>query len=155
MKIVLSLLIFSCLFANCVNKSFTTEQLSKLSVIRQTQKVIKEEFIHSDTNTIVSSVKTETKIETHQQTTKEKTAFHFHIIVASYAPSEKLKAEKLVQQLKAENHPVSLLFSTKRYRVSIASFATEKEANAALPRYKAITQRKDIWIYKTSSKEEA
>ena len=67
---------------------------------------------------------------------------------------EKLKAEKLVQQLKAENHPVSLLFSTKRYRVSIASFATEKEANAALPRYKAITQRKDIWIYKTSSKEE-
>ena len=147
MKIVLAILFLSCLFSSCKNKSFSTEQLTKLSVIRQTYKVPKKEVVSTDTNVVISPIKS-TKKENNQPSLKERTTPCFHIIVASYATTEKLEAEKLAQKLKAAHHPASLLFSDKRYRVSIASFDSEKEANLNIPKYQEVTKRKDIWIYK-------
>lgn len=147
MKIVLAILFLSCLFSSCKNKSFSTEQLTKLSVTRQAHKAPEKEIISTDTNVITSPIQSIKREET-QPSQKEETTPRFHIIVASYATTEKLEAEKLVQKLKAAHYPASLLFSAQRYRVSIASFNSEKEANLNISKYQEVTKRKDIWIYK-------
>lgn len=72
----------------------------------------------------------------------------YHIIVSSFGTAEKAQAEKLVSELKAQNYPATLLYSSQRYRVSIEGFATESEANAARDKYREITNRQDAWVYK-------
>ena len=72
----------------------------------------------------------------------------YHVIVSSFSVNEKERAEKLVTQLKAKNYPATLLYSSKRYRVSIESFTSENEANTARDKYRTSTDRQDIWIHK-------
>jgi hypothetical protein len=43
-----------------------------------------------------------------------------------------------------------LISSSQRYRVSIESFPTENEANAARDEYRKITDRQDIWVHKVN-----
>lgn len=134
MKKIYLLLLLGLLFANCKDKSISSTDMSQILVVRQAQ-------------TTPATPKKELPTIA-PQIEKQETIHPYHIIVASYAISEKSKAERSVQQLKAENHPATLLFSAKRYRVSIANFATEKESNEALPKYRNITKREDIWIHK-------
>ena len=58
------------------------------------------------------------------------------------------KAEETATRLKRQGHPASVVASTERFRVSIKSFPTEQAANAALDKYREITGREDIWVYK-------
>ena len=70
------------------------------------------------------------------------------MIVSSFGINEKERAEKLVTQLKVKNYPATLLYSSKRYRVSIESFTSESEANTARDEYRISTDRQDIWVHK-------
>ena len=58
--------------------------------------------------------------------------------------------EQLVEKLKAQDYPATLISSSQRYRVSIESFPTENEANAARDEYRKITDRQDIWVHKVN-----
>ena len=61
-----------------------------------------------------------------------------------------LTQEQLVEKLKAQDYPATLISSSQRYRVSIESFPTENEANAARDEYRKITDRQDIWVHKVN-----
>ena len=74
----------------------------------------------------------------------------YHIIVGSFSSAEKKRAEQLVEKLKAQDYPATLISSSQRYRVSIESFPTENEANAARDEYRKITDRQDIWVHKVN-----
>ena len=73
-------------------------------------------------------------------------------IILSWGVSalQKKTAEQLVEKLKAQDYPATLISSSQRYRVSIESFPTENEANAARDEYRKITDRQDIWVHKVN-----
>jgi hypothetical protein len=72
------------------------------------------------------------------------------ILSWSFSSAEKKRAEQLVEKLKAQDYPATLISSSQRYRVSIESFPTENEANAARDEYRKITDRQDIWVHKVN-----
>lgn len=140
-KLVIEFLAFVFLFLCCNDKKLPNQHLSKISVIRQTENHQANQpshanLTHNQSQTIEASKKISPK---------------YHIIVSSFEISEKSRAERLVEQLKAKNYPATLIFSSQRYRVSIESFDTETEANMARDEYRKITDRPDIWVHKTDS----
>lgn len=142
MKLMLISLILVFLAIGCKNKELPTKYLSTISVIRET-----EENQTVKSQTIVSEdEKTVTPVIPKLQ--KPVSSTRYHIIVASFGYSEKARAERLVSQLKAKNYPATLITSSQRYRVSIESFSSEQEANAARDEYRTATDRQDIWVHK-------
>lgn len=135
-----SFLILGCLLGGCKNKELPAEYLSTISVVRQTEGTTKNNL-----QATPSSNKEEIQITT---ATAPRSRVKYHIIVSSFGETEKNRAERLVSQLKAKNYPAVLIYSSKRYRVSIESFTTEAEANAARDEYRAVTDRQDIWVHK-------
>lgn len=143
MKFTLIFLSLSFLIYGCKDKELPAKYLSTITVVRETgnrniQQTDQETISPSDT---MSMPPQQTKIHTNNS---------YHIIVGSFSPAEKKGAEQLVEKLKAQNYPATLISSSQRYRVSIESFPTESEANAALDKYREITGRQDIWIYKAN-----
>lgn len=145
MKLILFLSIISCCIYGCKDKELPGKYLSNIAVVREADK----------TSTIPApqnEVRTETNeqlVSKPEQITSPK-QIRYHIIVASFNGQEKARAEKLVEKLKAENYPATLLSSSQRYRVSIESFPSEQEANTARDEYRAITDRQDIWVHRVN-----
>lgn len=146
MKVILSFVILSCLLSGCKKKELPSEYLSNIPVARQTEnpplnasqpEPVAESMTEPENKQIVST-----------QPTPPTAKIRYHIIVSSFGANEKTRAEKMISQLRAKNYPATLLYSSQRYRVSIESFATEAEANAARDEYRAITDRQDIWVHK-------
>lgn len=138
MKVLISFLAVSFLFLGCKERSLPNEYLSNIRIVRSMEKNVTPPQIKKDTTT---------KEKTLEKTPAAK-ELKYHIIVASFKENDKTSAEKIVKRLKAENHPASLIYSSQRYRVSIAGFPTEADATAALDKYRAITKRQDIWVHK-------
>ncbi|WP_286156298.1 SPOR domain-containing protein [Parabacteroides goldsteinii] len=133
MKLVLAFLIIGCCISGCKNKDLSSQHLSRISVIRDTEPSLPN-------NNKATYTPSQTGIQ--QNNTQ------YHIIVASFSTREKARAEKMLSRLKAKDYPATLLYSSQRYRVSIESFSTEAEANAARDEYRSITDRQDIWVHK-------
>ena len=139
MKIIITILLLSSCIFGCKNKELSNDQLSKITVVRHIEKKrnsIQQQNSESDSMKII------------QEQNKKNAIKRFHIIVASYQSKDKINAEKLVQKLIRQKHHAELISSANRYRVSIANFTNEQAANGALDKYKGITQRNDIWVYK-------
>lgn len=138
MKLILYFSILICFFISCQNKELPTKYLSNISVVRETTTSPKVSIpVSTPENHLVAMPKKTPQKE-----------LNYHVIVSSFGTAEKAQAEKLVSQLKAQNYPATLLYSSQRYRVSIEGFATESEANAARDKYRKITNRQDAWVYK-------
>lgn len=156
MKIILLFLMFGCLFS-CKERSLSTSELTQITVarIQRTDTLSQINKLKDSTTTLEKKHQVTEIPKAIPQKHEPKTVIHpYHIIVSSYAISEKIKAENKVARLIKEQHAASLLSSPQRYRVSIASFATEQEANAALPKYRSITKRNDIWVHREMAKKE-
>ena len=132
MKFTLLFLLLSFLIYGCKNKELPAKYLS---TIRQTGE---EATSPSHATPILPQ-----QANTHSGT-------RYHIIVGSFSSAEKKRAEQLVEKLKAQDYPATLISSSQRYRVSIESFPTENEANAARDEYRKITDRQDIWVHKVN-----
>lgn len=143
MKISITFLTIICLFLGCKNRSLPSEHLSNIRVVRSMAKEADKPASKQQENTT----------EKEKNILPEVKDENYHIIVASFKENDKASAEKTVKQLKAENHPASLIYSSQRYRVSIAGFPTEAEATAALDKYRTITKRQDIWVHKVKASE--
>lgn len=144
MKIVLIFLLLSTLFSACKDKELSGKYLSHLIVVRQPDN--KQKIVQAQPDTLPQlsqSAPTPSKITPPVPVTK------YHIIVASFKATDKAAAEKLTEQLKAQQHPATLLTSSERFRVSIASFPSEAEANKAREKYCDIMKRTDLWVFKT------
>ena len=125
---------------SCKDKELPAQYLTTMSVVRE-----------SSQPSVASKPSSLTKVQTPPAVVASQAEKKYHIIVGSFALSAKTKAEKLVQQLHTEKYPASLLTSSQRYRVSIESFVSENEANKALDKYRKITNRQDIWVYKSEN----
>jgi len=134
------LLILLCCFSisGCKNNKLSSDYLSNISVIRETEEV-------RNARKTASSVPEEAVVQTPRPSSDTEI---YHVIVASFSYAEKAKAERLAAKLKEEGYPAKVLNSAQRYRVSIESFPTEAAANAARDEYRAITDRQDIWVLK-------
>lgn len=139
MKRILFFLLAGSMFGGCQEKELPAKYLSNVTVVRETAVPPAETSPQADT--LFTKLPAETPASPQKQTT-------YHIIVSSFGVAEKAHAEKLVAQLKAKNYPATLLFSSQRYRVSIDSFPTETEANAARDKYRTLIGRQDIWVHK-------
>lgn len=141
MKLMLPLLIFCFLITGCKDKELSPKHLSNISVVRETEenRNIQKEYTTAQTENNSSPVSN--RPQTNQHT-------RYHVIVASFGYAEKARAEKLTQQLKEKEYPATIIHSSQRYRVSIESFPSEAEANAARDEYREITDRQDIWVHK-------
>lgn len=141
MKIVSIYWILGCiLLSGCQNKELPSKHLTTLSVIRETE----------SSNPVVNQPNTNAPATETQTPVPQATSTKYHVIVSSFGANEKARAERMVSQLRSKNYPATLLYSTQRYRVSIESFSSETEANAARDEYRAITDRQDIWVYKAN-----
>ena len=135
MKFTLLFLLLSFLIYGCKNKELPAKYLSTITVVRETGE---EATSPSHATPILPQ-----QANTHSGT-------RYHIIVGSFSSAEKKRAEQLVEKLKAQDYPATLISSSQRYRVSIESFPTENEANAARDEYRQITDRQDIWVHKVN-----
>lgn len=145
MKLVFFLSIISCCIYGCKDKELPGKYLSTVAVVREADKT-------TAISGSLSNVRTESSnplVPKPDQITPSGQT-RYHIIVASFSNNEKARAEKLVEKLKAENYPATLLSSSQRYRVSIESFPSEQEANTARDEYRAITDRQDIWVHRVN-----
>lgn len=140
MKLIPGFLILGCILSGCKNKELPSEYLSTISVVRQAEATTKN-------NAPTTPASNTGEIKT-TPVPAPKSSVRYHIIVSSFGATEKARAERLVSQLKAKNYPATLIYSSKRYRVSIESFTSEAEANAARDEYRETTDRQDIWVHK-------
>lgn len=138
MKYTLLVLIFGCSIYGCKNEGLPDKYLSNISVVRETENVQASPY---------SPPSVPSKEEPHSSARYSNQA-RYHIIVGSFSASEKARAEQLVEKLKAQDYPATLIISSQRFRVSIESFPTESEANEARDEYRKITDRQDIWVHK-------
>lgn len=144
MKFTLLSLLLSLLIYGCKNKELPVKHLSTITVVRETE-----------SNRNIRQIGEEASTPSHTasmplQQTHTDTGSRYHIIVGSFSSAEKKRAEQLVKKLKAQDYPATLINSSQRYRVSIESFPTETEANAARDEYRKITDRQDIWVHKVN-----
>ena len=139
MKLIWSILTSGCCLLGCTNKELPTKYLSTISVVRETENM--QQSIPSQTVPIQQAENIPVPQNSQQ-------GIRYHVIVSSFGINEKERAEKLVTQLKVKNYPATLLYSSKRYRVSIESFTSESEANTARDEYRISTDRQDIWVHK-------
>ncbi len=146
MKLLANCLIIGCLIIGCNERSLPKEYLSNIHVVRAMNKATSTPAQKEKKMEQQQEKRLTKEIQTPQET--KNAGIRFHIIVASFKEGEKTNAEKTVNRLKAENNPASLVYSSQRFRVSIASFPSEAEAIAALEKYRIITKRQDIWILK-------
>ena len=136
MKFTLLFLLLSFLIYGCKNKELPAKYLSTITVVRET-----------GGNHNIRQTGEEATSPSHANT---HSGTRYHIIVGSFSSAEKKRAEQLVEKLKAQDYPATLISSSQRYRVSIESFPTENEANAARDEYRKITDRQDIWVHKVN-----
>lgn len=144
MKSTLLFLLLSFLLYGCKNKELPAKYLSTINVVRET------EDNRNSQPTGESSLSPGNIVSIPSPQADSYTGSKYHIIVGSFSPAEKKRAEQLVEKLKAQDYPATLLTSSQRYRVSIESFSTEIEANAARDEYRKITDRQDIWVHKVN-----
>ena len=144
MKFTLLFLLLSFLIYGCKNKELPAKYLSTITVVRETG----GNHNIRQTGEEATSPSHATPILPQQANTHSGT--RYHIIVGSFSSAEKKRAEQLVEKLKAQDYPATLISSSQRYRVSIESFPTENEANAARDEYRKITDRQDIWVHKVN-----
>ena len=154
MKLVSVFLALGCLITGCADGDLPSKHLSRISVMRES------ELTPADNQTAHTMPKTEIQQPKPQQPAPPVTSVtsappqqshsQYHVIVASYSAAEKAKAEKMVAKLKSKNYPATLIYSSQRYRISIESFSSEIEANAARDDYRSITDRQDIWVHKVN-----
>ncbi|MEG0795050.1 MAG: SPOR domain-containing protein [Odoribacter sp.] len=143
MRLTLAFLILICFITGCKDKEISSKHLSSISVVRETE----DNRNSTDINVVAPPEENNTpSVANHQQ--QAKSPARYHIIVASFSYAEKDRAERLVEQLKAKEYPAIIINSSQRYRVSIESFPTEREANVARNEYREITDRQDIWVHK-------
>lgn len=144
MKSTLLFLLLGSLLYGCKNKELPAKYLSTISVVRETEG---NRNIQQTEESPISPINA-VSIPSRQPDTYG--GSRYHIIVGSFSPAEKKRAEQLVEKLKAQDYPATLINSSQRYRVSIESFPTETEANAARDEYRKITDRQDIWVHKVN-----
>lgn len=142
MKFTLLFLLLSFLLYGCKNKELPAKYLSTITVVRET------EGNRNIRQTAEEATSPTAPIPSQQANIH--TGTRYHIIVGSFSSAEKKRAEQLVEKLKARDYPATLINSSQRYRVSIESFPTETEANAARDEYRKITDRQDIWVHKVN-----
>ena len=124
MKFTLLFLLLSFLIYGCKNKELPAKYLSTITVVRETG----GNHNIRQTGEEATSPSHATPILPQQANTHSGT--RYHII--------------------AQDYPATLISSSQRYRVSIESFPTENEANAARDEYRQITDRQDIWVHKVN-----
>ena len=119
MKFTLLFLLLSFLIYGCKNKELPAKYLSTITVVRETG----GNHNIRQTGEEATSPSHATPILPQQANTHSGT--RYHIIVGSFSSAEKKRAEQLVEKLKAQDYPATLISSSQRYRVSIESFPTE------------------------------
>ena len=144
MKFTLLFLLLSFLIYGCKNKELPAKYLSTITVVRETG------GNHNIRQTGEEATSPSHATPILPQQANPHSGTRYHIIVGSFSSAEKKRAEQLVEKLKAQDYPATLISSSQRYRVSIESFPTENEANAARDEYRKITDRQDIWVHKVN-----
>lgn len=139
MRFALFFLIFGTIFTACKDKKLSSQHLSTINVVRETESMLSGKQIDK------KEERTEPVPQLHEI---KRDGTVYHIIVASFGYSEKSRADKLVENLREKGFPASIINSSQRLRVSIESFNSETEAGAARDEYRKITERQDIWILK-------
>lgn len=149
MKIVVSLCMLSILFTACNKNQLAPQYLTKTTVTREISETPKKEASEASSQRDMTPVNQNNNLVVRKRQQPVVEDGVYHIIVASYAESEKEKAYKLATDLKTRlGYPASVIDLKGRYRVSIESFTNEKEAEAARDRYRQETDRQDLWILK-------
>ena len=113
MKFTLLFLLLSFLIYGCKNKELPAKYLSTITVVRETG----GNHNIRQTGEEATSPSHATPILPQQANTHSGT--RYHIIVGSFSSAEKKRAEQLVEKLKAQDYPATLISSSQRYRVSI------------------------------------
>ena len=152
MKRIAILSICICLLGGCKDKGMPAQYLTDISVVRQGSNAPASSAQREQKTSVQAKPEKASPAKVIPPTPSPETRVaenQYHIIVASFKATEKAKAEETATRLKRQGHPASVVASTERFRVSIKSFPTEQAANAALDRYREITGREDIWVYKT------
>ena len=135
------------LFSGCDHKEMASKYLTDVSVVRESGSNAGKTSASDDERGNNEAPKTPLSQPVYTPRTARNS---YYIIVASYIPSERARAEKLVNGLKAKGYPAQILDAKGRLRVSIESFPTEEEARVERDRYRELTDRQDIWILKTA-----
>lgn len=141
MRFVLVFLVLGLSISGCKDKNLSSKHLTCISVVRETEA--------SPSGNQSAQTQPPSAPAVSPSVPRQSTA-QYHIIVASFSAREKARAEKMLSRLKAKNYPATLLYSSNRYRISIESFSSEAEANAARDEYRSITDRQDIWVHKVN-----
>lgn len=142
MKFALSIFILVCLSAGCRDNTLSEKQLTHITVVRNAEKQT-----GADASVETPAPTNNYPVKTMPEPTPQAT---YHVIVASYKAADKAKAERMVARLREKDYPATLLYSSQRYRVSIESFTSEREANSARDEYRTTTDRQDIWVHKVN-----
>lgn len=140
------LLLGAFLLPACQNKGLDPKYLTSAMVVRKT---------HADPQNTLSFPDTTRKKETGAPAPAAVSSPSFpslvyHIIVASYRPSERSGAEQFVDNLKARGYFPQIIESQGRLRISIKSMTTETEAQSEAEKYKKLLRRPDIWVMKSN-----
>lgn len=142
MKFALSVFVLACLSIGCRDNGLSEKHLTHITVVRNSEKQ----------TVIPTPQETPAQVQEYPVVSmpEPESRATYHIIVASYKASDKAKAEKMVARLREKDYPATLLYSSQRYRVSIESFTSEREANSARDEYRQTTDRQDIWVHKVN-----
>lgn len=137
------LLLGAFLLPACQNKGLDPKYLTSAMVVRKT---------HVDPQNTLDFPDTTRKKETGAPAPAavSSPSSVYHIIVASYRPSERSGAEQFVDNLKARGYFPQIIESQGRLRISIKSMTTETEAQSEAEKYKKLLRRPDIWVMKSS-----
>lgn len=149
MKLILTLCFFMWIAAACNYKKPAPEDLTSISVVRDVADPNEARNESAEKNNILEE-KTITPIENTRPQYK-KQGPQYHIIVASFTHSERDKADKLVKRLKAMDYNAGIIDMKGRLRVSLASYADKQTAETERDKYREITDRQDIWIFKSDN----
>lgn len=144
MRIIAILCVLIFIATACQNKQLNKKQLTAVSAVREISESTKPAA--DDRSQETTTTPENTRI---QKPDRLKTGSQYHIIVASFAYSERNRAEKLLKSLRAKEYPAAIIDLKGRLRVSIETLTDRKEAYIARDKYREITDRQDIWILET------
>lgn len=144
MKLIVLLLVIIFILPGCKGKKIAPENLTNVSVIRETEETGNTQKVASAPIQATPGVNT---LPSAKGTTEQASySSQYHIIVRSYSPSQYAAAQEMVRKLKEQHYPAMLINKDKRFRVSIEHFSNKADADNACEEYRKITEKDDIWV---------
>lgn len=133
----------------CKNNTLPSQDLTTIPVARNT-----EEGNHSATQKTTPQEMPSASASATAHTFKKAEQMQWYIIVASYRPSERHRAEKLATGLKNEGYPAQIIDAKGRLRVSIENYPSEQKAYERRQEFLKIQGFEGTWILKMQAKTE-